>query len=104
MGKNRTIKIIANLIGGMTAHKILIKYANKPESIPHMESEVDNYRSSISDYLAEFNWNIQDKERIKREAETSLRKALKESHFKGIGFPNNEITKMLNQTIKAFFE
>lgn len=103
MGKDRTIRIIADLVAGMTAHKILVKYTNKPESINHMESEVENYRGAISDYIAEFNWNDNDIEKIKREAEKSLKKSLREKHFKDISFPSREKIKMLDETIKKFF-
>lgn len=103
MGKDRAIKIIANLIAGMAAHRILFKYTNRPESINHIESEIENYRGTISDYLTEFNWNSYDKERIKREAKRNLRKELKETHFKDVSFSSNEISKMLNETIQKFF-
>lgn len=103
MGKNRTIKIIANLIGKSTAHKILIKYTNKPESISHMQSEVENYRGAISDYLTEFNWSSYDKEKIKKEAEKSLNNELKRNHFNAVSFPNSEKKKFLNEAIKDFF-
>ena len=51
MGKDRTIKLVANLIGKSTAHKILINYTNMPESINHMSSEIDNYRGQLSEYI-----------------------------------------------------
>ncbi len=102
MGKNRTIKIISDLIAGMTAHKILVKYTNKPESINHMQSEIENYRGTISDSLAEFNWNSRDIKRIKTEAEKSLAKALRESHFKDVVFSDKEKNRILDETIKKF--
>jgi len=99
MGKDRTIKIIADLIGGMIAHRILVKYTNRPESVNHIESEIENYRGTISDYLTEFNWNDSDKEKIKREAERSLRKSLKEPHFKDVKFPMNETEKLIEEAL-----
>jgi len=75
MGKDRVIKLIANLIGKSTAHKILVKYTNMPESINHMLSEIDNYRGQLSEYIIQYNWNIYDKQKIIKEAEKSLDEA-----------------------------
>ena len=100
MGKNTIIKTIADLIGGMTAHKILIKYTNKPESIHHTKSEIDNYRGIILDYITEFNWNSDDKQEIKERALKSLKSELKKPHFKDVEFPTEEISKLLEETIK----
>lgn len=61
MGKNRVIKILGGIIGGMVAHKILLKYTNKPESVNHLQSEVSNYRDNALDIANEFNWNEEDK-------------------------------------------
>jgi len=97
MGKNRTIQIIADLIGGMVAHKILAEYTNKPESIHHMESEIENYRSNLSDYIIEFNWNDFDKSRIKQEVLKSLKSELKKPHFKDVKFPAKEVDKLIEE-------
>lgn len=99
MGKNRTIKIIADLIAGMVAHKILLKHTNKPESINHLETEIDNYRGTITDYISEFNWNIYDKEEIKAEARKSLNKELKKPHFIDVRFNKKETEDLINGTM-----
>lgn len=104
MGKDRTIKLMANLIGKSTAHKILIKYTNMPESINHMSSEIDNYRGQLSGYIIQYNWNIYDKQKIKKEAEKSLNRELKENHFANVIFPSSVKVKFLNETINEFFE
>lgn len=104
MGKNQTIKIIGRLIGGMLAHKILSKYTNRPESMHHLNSEVDNYSGAIFDHLLEYNWSSYDKEMIKKESEKSLKLSLKESHFSDVKFPESEISKLLNETIKEYLE
>jgi len=46
MGKNRTIKILGNIMGNLVVHKILVKYTNKPESINHLKSEIEAYRDN----------------------------------------------------------
>ena len=104
MGKDRTIKLVANLIGKSTAHKILINYTNMPESINHMSSEVDNYRGQLSEYIIQYNWNIYDKQKIKKEAEKSLNRELKKSHFTNVIFLSSAKIKFFNETIREFFE
>ena len=99
MGKNRVIKIIADLIAGMVAHKIILKHTNKPESVNHLESEIDNYRGTLTDYLTEFNWNIHDKENIKFEAKKSLSKELKKSHFSDVTFNTKESQELIEKTL-----
>jgi len=103
MGKDRTIKLIANLIGKSTAHKILIKYTNMPESINHMSSEIDNYRGQLSEYITQYNWNTYDKQKIKKEAEKSLNRELKENHFTNVIFPSSVKIKFLSEAIREFF-
>lgn len=103
MGKDRVIKIIGKLIAGMTAHKILTKYTNKKESIHHMESEIINYRGQLIDFISEYHWNEKDKELIKQEAKKRIKLELEKPHFKGVSFPQNEVDKFLNQSIKEFF-
>lgn len=103
MGKNSTIKTIGRIIGGITAHKILVKYTNKPESIHHMNSEIENYRGNLFDIMNEFNWNSKNKERIKEEALKSLKKEIRQPHFSDVKFPLGEINSLLSQTIKEFF-
>src|SRR3989344_1503325 len=77
MGKNRTIKIIGGIIGVMVAHKILLKFTNKPESLNYLMSEVSNYRNNIQDWIREYNWNAEDKKRIKDEAMKCLKEIIK---------------------------
>lgn len=102
MGKDRVIKILANLIGKTAAHKILVKHTNKPDAINHMLSEIENYGAVLSDYLLEYNWNSEDKEKIKKESEKSLIKELKENHFLDVNFPSSEKSKILDETILNF--
>jgi len=136
MGKDRVIKILANLIGKTAAHKILVKHTNKPDAINHMLSEIENYGAVLSDYvrkvnctvygadscsqlsfsehpenpkatqgfldILEYNWNSEDKEKIKKESEKSLIKELKENHFLDVNFPSSEKSKILDETILNF--
>ena len=87
----------------MTSHKILSEYTNKPESLNHLESEIDNYRINISDIVKEFNWNKKDKYKIKEEAQKIIKNRLKESHFQDVKFPAGEIDKFLDQSLNEFF-
>ena len=103
MGKDRIIRLIANLIGKTAAHKILVKYTNMPNSINHISSEIDNYRAMLSEYLTQYNWNSYDRENIKKESEKSLAKELKQNHFEDVAFPSSEKSKILDETILNFF-
>jgi hypothetical protein len=100
MGKNRVIKTLGGVIGSIVAHKILLKYTKRPESVNHLETEVINYRDNAQDMANEFNWNEDDKKRIKEEALKSIKSELKEPHFNNILFPTEEISKILEESIK----
>ena len=104
MGKDRVIKTIGKLIGGMTAHKILIKYNLTPKSDNHLRAKAQTYGGQIEDNLEEYHWNNYDREKIKIEAQKSLRKELKKKHFIGVKFPNNEKNILLNETFNEFFD
>ena len=104
MGKNRTIKNIADLIAGMVAHRILTKYTNKSESIHHMESEINNYRGIISNFKAQFNWNSDDKKKILQESKKILENELKKEHFNDVKFSISEKDKILDEIIREMFE
>jgi poly(3-hydroxyalkanoate) synthetase len=100
MGKNRTIKIIGRLIGGMTAHKILERHTNKIESLNHLRTEVDNYRENVFSFINEFNWSQKDKEAIREESLKNLKNELKQPHFNDVKFPEDEPEKLINETLK----
>ncbi len=104
MGKNRIRKIIGGLIAGMTAHKILAEHTNRPESIHHLEIEINNYRENISDIIKKFNWGDIDKEIIKREAERILHNEFKKPHFSDIKFPEEEKDIILDDIIRGIFQ
>jgi len=95
MGKSRYIQIIGGLIAGMVAHRILVRYTNKPESIHHIESEIENYRGIIADYLTEFNWSDSDKKDIRLE--------FKKPHFNDVKFPATEIDRLIDEILKEIF-
>jgi len=99
MGKNRIIRILGGVIGGMVAHKILLKYTNKPESIHHLTSEVDNYRNNAESIASEFNWSEKDKKRIKEDALKSLNSELKEPHFHDVKFPIEVVNVLIEETM-----
>jgi gas vesicle protein len=103
MGKNRTIKIIGGLVGGMTAHRLLERHTNKPESLNHLRAEVDNYRENIHSFVKEFNWNAKDKEEIREEAWKSLKNEIKQPHFKNVNFPIEEAEGIIEEIIKEIF-
>lgn len=105
MGKDKTIKRIANLLAQETAHKILLKYLKDPDTTNHLSGEINNYRGNqIPKLVAEYNWNSEDKEEIKKESKRMLINELKRDHFTGISFPESEKDKVLQETIREFFD
>ena len=99
MGKNRIIKILGNIIGNIVMHKILVKYTNKPESIPHLSEEVGAYRDNAIETAQEFNWNEKDKNRINQESLKKFKKDM-ERYYPDVKFPVNESEKLIEETIK----
>jgi len=99
MGKNRIIKILGGIIGGLVAHKILLKYTNRPESLNHLQSEVDNYMENALDLVTEFNWNEKDRKRIIDVALKDLNSELNEPHFSDVKFPARDAKKLIDETL-----
>lgn len=99
MGKSRVIKIIGRIIAGLVAHKILEKYTNRKESLNHLRSEIDNYRNNLSEFINEFNWNSEDRQRIKEESLKDIILELKKPHFKDVKFPENEAERLIEETL-----
>ena len=75
MSKKEQLANLATFIGLRAAHEILIRVANKPESIPHLEHEVDTY-SDLSFELADGNWSNEDIKKIKGLAKRKCNKKL----------------------------
>ena len=99
MGKNRIIKSLGKKIGNVVIHKILVKHTNQPESLKHLENEVESYRDSAIETSQEFNWNEKDKVRIKQEALKRFKKDMKR-YYKDVKFSNSEVKRVLDETIK----
>ena len=99
MGKNRTIKILGNIIGNLVVHKILIKYTNKPESISHMTKELGVYGENAIEIAQEFNWNDKDKIKIHEEALKKFNHNLGK-YYPDVIFPENEVPLAIDETIE----
>lgn len=101
MGKNRTIKILGNIIGNIVVHKILIKHTNKPESISHVTKEVGVYGENASEIAQEFNWNDKDKIKIHEEALKKFNHTM-EKYYSDVTFSENEVPISIDETIEEF--
>jgi len=99
MGKNRVIKILGNIVGNIAVHKILIKYTNKPESITHLESEVENYRDNTLEIANKFNWSEKDKVEIKLKALKKFKKDM-EKYYSDVKFPLKDVEKLIGETLE----
>lgn len=104
MGKSDSIRRLAKLIGGMTAHKILEEKTNRPESANHLRSEISNYGGQIPELMTEYNWNREDKQKIKEESVKALSKELKKAHFSDVFVSEKDIKYFLDSTIKEFLD
>ncbi len=102
MGKNRIIRILGNIIGNIVVHKVLIRYTNKPESIHHLEREVDIYGDDTLDLVNEFNWNEKDKELIKEKIFKKFKKDM-EKHYGDVNYKKEEIEELINETMEDYF-
>lgn len=98
MGKNRTIKILGNIIGNLVVHKILVKYTNKPESIHHLKSEIDAYRDNSLEIASEYNWSEKDKEKIKSISLKNFKRDTS-NNYPDVKFPIQEVPKLIDETI-----
>ena len=98
MGKNRVIKSLGKRIGNVVIHKILVRYTNKIESIPYLESEVETYRDNALEIAQEYNWNEKDKTEIKSEALSKFTNDMA-NFYKDVKFPIEEVLKLIEETI-----
>lgn len=103
MGKNKIIKSLGSVIGNIVVHRILIKYTNKPESVNYLRYEVQEYGDVAIEKAQEFNWNSQDKERIKFEALKKFKKEI-EKYYKDVKFPMKEAEKLIEETIDEIIQ
>lgn len=101
MGKNRTIKILGNIIGNIVVHKILIKHTNKPESTSHLTKEVGVYGENASEIAQEFNWNDEDKLKIHAEALKKFNHNMRQ-YYSDVVFPEDEVPISIDETIDEF--
>lgn len=99
MGKNRIIRILGNIIGNVVVHKILLKYTNKPESIPHLKNEIIDYRDNSLEKASEYNWSEKDKNIIKEEALKNFYKKM-ETKYPDVKFPKEEIPGLIEETLE----
>jgi len=98
MGKNRIKKILGNIIGNLVVHKILVKHTNKPESINHLKSEIEDYRDNSLEIASEFNWNQKDKEEIRSKSLKNFKKDMKKN-YKDVNFSMKEVYELIEGTM-----
>ncbi len=99
MGKNRTIKILGNILGNLVVHKILVKYTNKPESIKHLKSEIEAYRDNSLEIASDYNWNEDEKSKIRSESLKKFSKNM-ESYYSDVKFSMEEAHRLMEETIR----
>lgn len=97
MGKNRTIKSIGKIIGNMVVHKILVNKTNRPESLHHLQSEVNTYRDNVFGIAQEYNWNDSDKQEIFNESLKTFK--IRIQKYPDIKYTIKEAEKLIKETI-----
>ena len=75
-----------------------LTYTNNPKSVHHLTAEVGTYRDNAIEIAQEFNWNEEDKQRIKQEAIKEFGKRI--TKYSDVKFPTEESDKILDETIK----
>jgi acetyl-CoA acetyltransferase len=101
MGKNRTIKILGNIIGNLVVHKVVIRNTHKPESIPHMTYEIGAYGLNASEIADEYNWNCEDKMKISLEALKKFKRNM-QKYYPDVEFYEEEIPILIEETIDEY--
>ena len=101
MGKNRTIRILGNIIGNIVVHKVLVKHTSKPESVSHMTKEVGVYGENASEIAQDFNWNDKDKLKIHEEAVKKFNHNMKK-YYSDVIFSEIEVPILIDETIEEF--
>lgn len=77
MSKRKQRENLATFIGLRAAHEILTNLTNLPESLSHLEHEIDTYNEILFE-LAQGNWNQEDIKKIKYLAHKRCIKKLRE--------------------------
>jgi len=101
MSKKEQKEKIANFIGLAVAHLILREYTLHSESIPKLQSEIENYES-LAEKLAQNNWNNYDIQQIKELAEKRCNQKLSPLNYPDLQshINENEITKEIKKIMK----
>ena len=98
MGKKSAIESLSRIIANVVVHEILLKYTNKPESISHLDYEVNEYRDTAISRAEKFNWNESEKEDIMLKAlDIFKKKMIKE--YVDVKFPIKEAERFLNNVL-----
>jgi len=97
MGKNRTIKSVGKIIGNIVVHKILVNKTNRPESLHHLQSEVNTYRDNVFGIAQEYNWNDSDKQEIFNESIREFKSRIQ--NYPDVKYTMKEAKALIRETI-----
>ncbi len=98
MGKNKTIKSIGKIIGNIVVHKLLVNKTNRPESLHHLQSEVNTYRDNVFEIAQEYNWNDSDKQKIFNESIRAFKSRIQK--YSNVRYLMKEAKALIRETIK----
>lgn len=103
MGKKSLIKSLGKVISNITAHEILFKYTNKPESINFIAGEISEYRDVASQFAAEFNWSPRDKTKIKELSLKEFKTKMSEK-YPDVHFPTKEAENLVEKIVEEILD
>ena len=99
MGKNRDIESLVRLIVNTIVHEIVVKHTNRPESKHFLDSEIVEYRSQTEKMIRQHNWNIKDKEDIRKKALEKIKEKLS-FKYPDVSYSVKEAEKLLDKEMK----
>lgn len=97
MGKNDTIKSLAKVIGNIAMHKLLLEHTNKPESKNYLRHEIIEYSEDAFEKSLEFNWNNNDKIRIREKSLERIKNLSR--YYPDISFNDDEAEKAVEEVM-----
>ncbi len=99
MGKERSTKSLSRIIGNIAIHKALVQHTKKPESKNFLEKEIIEYRDAIIKKSVSYNWNQEDKAKIRKEA-LKYAKNRKENKYSDANISVDELEHEIEEITK----
>lgn len=93
---------LGKCMGNIVLHKMLVRHTNKPESINHLQKEIEEYTNDVLQKAAEFNWNDYEKDEIANIALESFKKRI--LLYPDVVYDEREIEELVDETTNEVFD